>query len=91
MKNALFATVAALGLFAAGATFTSVNPAARPAEQVAASENTRYDANAHFAASENYRYDPNARFAASENDHADRNAHFASSENTRYDANAHFA
>jgi len=35
MKFTIFATLAAISLFAVGATFSAVNPAARPAEQIA--------------------------------------------------------
>jgi hypothetical protein len=35
MKKTLLATVAALGLFAVGATFASMNPAARPDVSIA--------------------------------------------------------
>jgi hypothetical protein len=35
MKKTLLATVATLGLFAAGATFASMNPAARPDIRIA--------------------------------------------------------
>jgi hypothetical protein len=35
MKTTVFLTLAAISLFAVGATFSAVNPAARPCEQVA--------------------------------------------------------
>ena len=38
MKKILIATVASVGLFAAGATFTSMNTAARPSAQIAVNE-----------------------------------------------------
>jgi hypothetical protein len=34
MKTTLFATLAAISLFAVGATFTSMNPAARPEQLI---------------------------------------------------------
>lgn len=41
MKHRLRASVAALSLLTVGATFTAVNPSARPCDQVAAAQHDR--------------------------------------------------
>lgn len=65
MKNTLRASFAALGLFAAGGTFTAMNPAARPVAIVAqlGSPMTK------MAAFENH-HSKHTQLAAAVNDHA---------------------
>ncbi len=87
MKTTLIATVAAIGLFATGMTFTSVNPAARPDQDVVALSSGSIQTtglNAHIASSENtHENRVKNQYAASENTHgAHGNNQFAASENT---------
>eukprot|EP01037_Dinobryon_pediforme_P014967 gene14967-15106_t len=99
MNKILMASVAAFGLFAAGATFSAVNPAARPAITIAGENTGHYQDNAggNRFAGENTgnRYDANKRYAGENTGHYQDNAggnKFAG-ENTgrRSDSNQQFA
>lgn len=80
MKKIVLATVAAFGLFAAGATFSAVNPAARPAISIAG-ENTGHYQN------------EGARYAGGNSGHYQDEGNKFAGENTgrRYDSNQRYA
>ena len=95
MKKILLASAAAFGLFAAGATFSAVNPAARPAIDIAGENTGHYqNENARYAGGNTGHYqDESNKFAGGNTGHYQDEGNKFAGENTghRYNSNQRYA